>query len=590
MVTAIWVSVLVVVAVVVGVIAWFASRRDPQHKLAVLRESLEASRIEAGRLPGVLQEAASLRQSLDAAFAEASRLPDTIQRAERAEAACVALQASNQEAASREATLTATISGKDTKLDEFNVSMSQAQARRDQLESELTAQRQRADTATANLAAARDQAVQLAKERDHNAQECVALRERVANLAATEAQMRAERDAAMAAHEQTKAFLAEAEIKMRTVFLEAASKVFDEKSLVLEQRIKESGETSRQGLEATLKPFAEKVDGFQAKVESFSSEQALNLAKFEGSFSTIQKLNQEMADATNSLSRALKGNAKTRGDWGEMILDTVLKASGLVEGTNYTAQSSTTDDESGKRRSPDVVVNLPDGRKVVVDSKVSLIAWTEANNAETPEQQEEAMLKHTAAMRQHLRELSDKNYPKILGSDALDLTVMFVPIEGALAAALSTNADLQMEAFNRRIVLASPNSLMAMLRVIERLWSRDRLQRQVDTIGTQAGKVLDALIEFLSDFEEINTHIGRADKAFKAAKNRLSESNQSVISRSRRLVEAGAKGRKAIPEELQSIDAAEVLSLRSDGAAAALDNGLAGQDPAKSSPIDPSTD
>ena len=565
MVTDIWVAVLVVVVVLTGVVAWFASRRGPLQELATLRHSLESAR------------------------ADASRLPDAIQRGERAEAANAALLAASQEVTSREAALAATHAATSSKLEELNAALSQAQARGEQRELDLTAQRQRADTATANLVSVQDQIVQLTKERDQNAQGCADLRERVADLSATGAQMRAERDAAIAAYQQTKAFLAEAEVKMRGVFIEAASKVFDEKSLVLEQRIKESGETSRQGLEATLKPFAEKVDGFQAKVESFSSEQALNLAKFEGSFSTIQRLNQEMADATNSLSRALKGNAKTRGDWGEMILETVLKASGLVEGINYTSQLSTTDVESGKRRSPDVIVNLPDGRKVVVDSKVSLIAWTEANNAETPGQQEEAILRHTAAMRQHLRDLSEKNYPKVLGSDALELTVMFVPIEGALAAALSTNADLQMEAFSKRIVLASPNSLMAMLRVIERLWSRDRLQRQVDTIGTQAGRVLDALIEFLSDFEDINTHIGRADKAFKTAKSRLSESSQSVISRSRRLVEAGAKGRKAIPEELQSIGAVEVLSLTSD-AAPVLDEPLPQGEPAIPSPREASDD
>lgn len=541
-VTVIWVAVLVVAGVLAGVICWFASRRAPQREVTALRQALESAR------------------------AEASRLPDTIQRAERAESATATLQTTIQNVASREAALAAKLASASTKLEELKDAASQAQARTEQWESDRAVQHQRADTATANLVGARDQIAQLTKERDHNAHERVDLHERLTKLSTTEAQMRAERDTALVAYEQTKAFLAEAETKMRAVFIEAASKVFDEKSLVLDQRIKESGETSRKGLEATLKPFAEKVDGFQAKVESFSSEQALNLAKFEGSFSTIQKLNQEMADATNSLSRALKGNAKTRGDWGEMILETVLKASGLVEGTNYTRQSSTMDDESGKRRNPDVVVNLPDSRKVVVDSKVSLVAWTEANNAETPEQQEEAMLRHTAAMRQHVRDLSEKNYPKVLGSDALDLTVMFVPIEGALAAALSTNVDLQMEAFNKRIVLASPNSLMAMLRVIERLWSRDRLQRQVDTIGNHAGKILDALIEFLCDFEEINTHIERADKAFKAAKNRLSESSQSVISRSRRLVEAGAKGRKVIPEELQSVSVAQVLSLTSDAA------------------------
>lgn len=563
--TTIWVAVLVVVAVLSGLVAWFSVRRGPQQELVSLRQSLEAARVEA------------------------SRLPDAIQRAERAESATATLQAANNDLVSRLAAMTATLAATNSKLDEMSESVTLAQSRREQLESELTNQHQRADTAAARLDGSKEHAVQLAKERDRNAQEAILLRERVAELAAIEAQMRAERDAALVAHEQTKAFLADAEVKMRTVFLEAASKVFDEKSIALDQRIKETSEISRKGLEAALKPFSEKVDGFQAKVESFSTEQALNLTRFEGSFSTIQKLNQEMADATNSLSRALKGNVKARGDWGEMILETVLKASGLVEGTNYTSQSSTTDEESGKRRSPDVVVNLPDGRKVVVDSKVSLIAWTEANNAETPEQYEDAMLRHTAAMRLHIRDLSEKNYPKVLGSDALDLTVMFVPIEGALSAALSTNADLQMEAFTKRIVLASPNSLMAMLRVIERLWSRDRLQRQVDTIGVQAGRVLDALIEFLSDFEEINTHLVRADKAFKAAKNRLSESNQSVISRSRRLVDAGAKGRKAIPEELQSVEASDVLSLASSDVAP-LDNESAEDETAKSPPSDPVTD
>lgn len=584
-----WVAVVLVVATLAGVIAWIAARLGPQKELASLRQSLDAARLDASRLPDALRDAASLRQSLETASAAASRLPDAILRAERSEAANVELQARSQDLASREAALTSTLNAAHARLEEGNTAAAAAQTLREQLESNVTAQRQRADTADANLAAAREQNVQLTKERDQNAQECVALRERVADLAATEAKMRAERDAAQAAYEQTKAFLADAEVKMRTVFLEAASKVFDEKSLQLDQRIKESGETSRQGLEATLKPFSEKVDVFQAKVETFSTEQALNLTRFEGSFSTIQKLNQDMTDATNSLSRALKGSAKARGDWGEMILDTVLKASGLVEGANYTSQSSTKDDESGKSVRPDVVVILPDGRKVVVDSKVSLIAWTEANNAETPEQYEEAMIRHTAAMRIHLRDLSDRNYPKVLGGDALDLTVMFVPIEGALSAALSTNADLQMEAFSKRIVLASPNSLMAMLRVIERLWSRDKLQRQVHTIGAEAGKLLDALIEFLKEFDEIQGHIERTDKAFKAARKRLTESDQSVKSRAQRLVQAGAKGRKTIPESLQSVGEADALALSSD-TLAVLDTTPSDSSAATPSPSVPATD
>jgi DNA recombination protein RmuC len=268
-----------------------------------------------------------------------------------------------------------------------------------------------------------------------------------------------------------------------------------------------------------------------------------------------------MAEATNSLARALKGNAKVRGDWGEMILDTVLKASGLVEDVNYVRQETSTDEESGKRRKPDVVINLPDGRQVVVDSKVNLIAWSEACNAETPAEYEDAMVRHTAAMRQHVKDLVDRNYPRVLGTQALDMTIMFVPIEGALSAALSVNSDLQSDALTKRVVFASPNTLMAMLRVVERLWTRDKLQRQVDIIGTEAGKVLDALIDFMSEFDDIQKHIGRTEAAFRAAKNRLHDSDRSVINRAKRLVEAGAKGRKQIPEALQVIGAPPPLPM-----------------------------
>lgn len=497
---------------------------------------------------------------------DALRLPDAMDRAERAEAAVELLREANQQGTAREGALSATLEGANGRADMLERSFHEAQERLSTQYEELSRVRQELASAVASLDASRTQASQFAGERDKSVSEVAGLRNNLAQVMSQAAQFRAELDAANNSLAQTKAFLTDAEMKLRAAFIEAASKVFDEKSLALEQRIKESGEVSRQGFEATLKPFTEQVTSFHTRIESFANDHARDFAKFEGSVSIIQKLNQEMADATNSLARALKGNAKTRGDWGEMILETVLRASGLVEGANYTSQSATTDDESGKRRRPDVIINLPDGRKVVIDSKVSLVAWAEANGAETGEQYEEAMIRHSAALRQHIRDLAEKNYPKVIGPEALEMSIMFVPIEGALSAALATNNDLQMEAFSKRVVLASPNTLMSMLRVVERLWTRDRLQKQVDVIGTQAGRVLDSLIEFLAEFEMIHKQIERTDAAFLVAKNRLYDSPQSVINRTRRLVEAGAKGRKVIPELLQGINVESALPLVVEGA------------------------
>jgi DNA recombination protein RmuC len=384
----------------------------------------------------------------------------------------------------------------------------------------------------------------------------VQLRDAEARVARAEAEL----EAARQSHEQTRAFLVEAQSKLSAAFHEVASKIFDEKSMALDQRIKESGEASRVGIEGTLKPFADQLGQFRQRIEAFTSEQGKDHARLVGALGELRTLNQNMADAAGSLTRALKGNAKARGDWGEMILDTVLKASGLVEGSNYQRQGSSRD-EDGRMHRPDVVVLLPDGRRVVVDSKVNLVAWSEANEAETPEQYQDAMLRHTAAMRAHLRDLSEKNYPKVLGADALDLTVMFVPIEGAMAAALSTNADLQTEAFQRKVVFASPNTLMALLTVVERLWTRDKLQKQVGLIGEDAGKVLDAVTSFLDDFDKLGEALQRTNKAFTASERRLRDSDQSVVARTRRLVEQGAKGKKLLREELQPIAPSSALPL-----------------------------
>lgn len=369
------------------------------------------------------------------------------------------------------------------------------------------------------------------------------------------------RDAAIELANQSKAFVESARDAMRTTFVEAASTVFDEKSAVLDRRIKETGEQSKVRLEETLKPFVDNVTQFRQRMEELNSSQTRESASLQGAIGKLQELNQNMADATGALTRALKGNSKIRGDWGEMILETVLKSSGLEEGVTYRRQAPSKDEETGQRRQPDVVFDLPDGRQVVIDSKVNLIAWADANSADTTEGQQEALIRHAAALRAHVKDLAEKNYPKVLGGQTLELTVLFVPIEGALAAALAVDPSLQTEAFSKRIAFTSPNTLMAMLKIVERLWTRDKLHRQIDVIGAEAGKLLDSLTSFLEDFALIEDRLTSVTKAYSGAKNRLFESNQSVVARAQRLVTAGARGKKILPDALQADPGEQTLLL-----------------------------
>ncbi len=441
--------------------------------------------------------------------ADAARLPDALDRATRFETDVAALNEKLLDAGAREAAAIATATAKQEETNRLSNALSDA-------ESLLKTTRKDIET----MSVERVQAV-------------------------------ADRDAAKVIAEDSREFLKNAQEQLRTAFTDAATVVFDK--------------NATDAFSRTLNPFSTQIATFQARINELASEDATQRATLVGTIGELKTLNQEMADATNAMTKALKGNAKARGDWGEMILETVLKTSGLEEGKHFISQANSKDDDTGRRQYPDVVVTLPDGRHIVVDSKVNLVAWAEANQADTLEAQQDALIRHAAAMRVHVRDLSEKNYPKNLGSQALDTTVMFIPIEGALSAALSVNKDLQIEAWKKRVVFASPNTLMALLQVCERLWTRDKLHKQLDDIGEKAGLLIDAITYFLKEFDEVGERIKEAGNAFGAVKNRLTESKQSVLARAKKLVEAGAKGKRAIPEELQPDPGVSILDLPSVG-------------------------
>ena len=361
---------------------------------------------------------------------------------------------------------------------------------------------------------------------------------------------------------EMKDFLANAQERLSGVFAELAGKTFDE-------RTQKAAQQSKGDLEMLLKPFAEQLSGFRNRVDTLYGEEAKERAALAGKVDELKTLNQGMAERANELTRALRGSSKVRGDWGELMLESVLQGSGLVEGAHYERQKSSNDDE-GQRLQPDIVVRLPDDRRIVVDSKVNLVDWQDAMNAASPEEQQEAMRRHAIALRQHVKDLGEKNYPKAVGEGALEITIAFVPIEGALSAALGFDGALQTYAFDRKIVFASPNTLMALLRVVERLWTRDKIQREAGEIAKVGGLVLDSLQNFLADFDSVGKQLDQARTAFNAARGKLTESNQALIPRARRLHQLGAKGKKALSAELIG-DAEPLASLASETPAARVD-------------------
>lgn len=493
--------IVLFVALVAVVLLCVLLFRKPENTVEqALREERDrlVSELESAR--GVVREQAI----------EAARLGERVVGLERSERALAGASADLQQARQETAALQAAQAARESLLQQVQARAEQAEALVDSLRGQLHAlERQHADL--------------------------------VANLSHSER-----------TNAEMNAFLESAQQRLSGAFAELAGKAFDERS-------QQAAKQSKGDIEMLLKPFSEQLTGFRSRVDTLYGEEARERATLVGKIDELKTLNQDMAQRANELTSALKGNAKVRGDWGELMLENVLQGSGLVEGSHYHRQKSALDEE-GKRLQPDIVVDLPDERRIVVDSKVNLVAWQEAMNAATPEEQQDALRRHSVALRQHVRDLGDKHYPKLIGDGALEVTIAFVPIEGALSAALGADASLQTYAFEQKIVFASPNTLMALLRVVERLWTRDKIQREAQEIARTGGLVLDSLVNFLADFDSVGKQLDDAKGAFNEARRKLSDSKQALIPRAQRLVELGAKGKKTLPAELQGNVSAQVTT------------------------------
>lgn len=390
----------------------------------------------------------------------------------------------------------------------------------------------------------------LAEQLVQRVDEVRTLGDRLSALQVQQAKSEAALESATQLKADASAFFNEAEIRLSRTAVQALS----EKGQELQAQ-------SRSDLSLLLTPFAERITAFQARAEQLYGDEAAQRLNLAGVVQQMVTNQQRVAEDYTSFARAMKGNPKARGDWGELVLEGVLQCAGLEKGANYLSQESTTDPDTGERVKPDIIIKFPDSRHVVVDSKLNLLAWHDAMNCEDedPEGYKEAMGRHVEAVRAHVKELSEKNYPKAVGSSALEGSIAFFAIESALAGALRADPSLLPYALARGVMLASPNTLMAVLVVTERLWKRDKLTRTAKELSDAGGRVLDAVIRFLEDFEAVGKKLGDASQAYEAARHSL-QTSHGVIPRTQKLVGLGVKGKRSLPEQLELDEVPDTLT------------------------------
>ncbi|WP_185022019.1 DNA recombination protein RmuC [Pseudomonas fluorescens] len=433
--------------------------------------------------------------------------------------------------------------------------LAMAQLAQDGLNAQLEASRdETADLAQANaakqaeLAALRREVELLQIERDdardashawniERANKEAELRRLDAQAASLNAELREQQES----HQQRLNDLQGSRDELRAQFAELAGKIFDER----EQRF---AETSQQRLGQLLDPLKERIQSFEKRVEESYQAEARERFSLAKELERLQALNLRLSDEATNLTRALKGQ-KTQGNWGELILERVLEHAGLEKGREYQTQVNLKGPD-GERFQPDVIIYLPGDKQVVVDSKVSLTAYQQYVAAEDDTLGQIAIKQHVLSLRSHVKGLAGKDYKRLEGLHSLDFVLLFVPIEAAFSAALQAEPALFQEAFDRNIVIVSPTTLLATLRVIDSLWKQERQSQNAREIAERAGWLYDKFVLFIQDLDEVGNRLQQLDKAYSSARNKLTEGRGNLVSRSEQLKLLGARASKSLPADL----------------------------------------
>ncbi len=319
---------------------------------------------------------------------------------------------------------------------------------------------------------------------------------------------------------------------------------------ILEEKSKKFTEQNREKLDELLKPLGEKISEFQKRVEDNHKEDLKGRGALDQHLKTLQELNQKMSEEAKNLTKALKGDTKQQGNWGEVILMRILEKSGLRKGHEYDTQESTTTEE-GKRLQPDVIVHLPDEKRLVIDSKVSLTAYERYTSSEEVADREKTLKQHIQSLRSHVKGLGRKNYAQIHGFKSPDFVLMFIPIEPAFGLAMQYDPDLYNEAFDQNIIIVSPTTLLATLATIDNVWKQEYQNKNAMEIASRGGALYDKFVLFVESLQDIGSRIQQTQKSYDEALNRLSEGSGSLVRQAEMLRELGAKASKKLPGNLE---------------------------------------
>jgi DNA recombination protein RmuC len=330
--------------------------------------------------------------------------------------------------------------------------------------------------------------------------------------------------------------------KFNTEFRNLANEILEEKS----KRFTEQNKTN---LDLLLKPLSERIKEFEKKVDETYDKEAQQRFSLKEEVKRLAELNQQISKEAQSLTKALKGESKTQGNWGEVILESILERTGLRKGYEYTVQESFSLDGS-RRYQPDVIVHYPGDRSIVIDSKVSLTAYELYASATTETEKEQALKAHFTSIKNHISELTSKSYQDIEGIKTLDFVVMFLPVEPAYMLAMQYDPQLWSYAYEKRILLISPTNLVAVLKMIESLWKQEFQNRNVLEIARQGGALYDDFVRLTENLIKLGKKLDDASLHYKDTMRKISEGHGNLVSKVEKLKILGVKAKKKLPESL----------------------------------------
>lgn len=330
--------------------------------------------------------------------------------------------------------------------------------------------------------------------------------------------------------------------KFTSEFENLANKIFDEKT-------SKFSDQSKKNLEQILNPLKDKISEFEKRVEETNKESIKGHASLREQLQLLKDMNQQITQEAKNLTQALKGGTKTQGSWGEFILESILEKSGLVKGREYKIQEVIYSEE-GKRFQPDVIVNLPESKSVIIDSKVSLVAYEKFISAEDDVQRRVALKEHATSIRNHIRNLSSKNYQSLYQLESLDFVLMFMPIEPAFAIAVQNDPNIFNDAFDKNIVIVSPSTLLATLRTVASIWRAENQSRYAQEIAKQSGALYDKFHSLINDLIDLGKRITTLQKGYEDAMRKLHTGRGNLISSVERIKQLGASTTKSLPQQL----------------------------------------